>query len=146
MPSNRDKLPMAASAASRRPASGRRDPVAVVQDVHGLLAWLLARVQHFPRDIKQTLGHRLIETGLDLLEALVEAAYLPRERRVAALDGANRLVERLRHLCRLAHTAGALPHGSYGHSAELLDNIGRQVGGWRRAELPGRAAPAPVGA
>ena len=65
-------------------------------------------------------------------------AFLPwlvgRAARLDAIDAANRGVERLRHLVRVAHACKGISHARYGFAAEALDGIGRQLGGWRRSE------------
>ncbi len=93
---------------NRRSGQRRRAEVAVVGQVHGWLAWIIAKVAQFPKDLKYVLGHRLVDRSLELLEILVEAAYLPRPDQHAALLRANILVERLRHLVRAAHDNRAL--------------------------------------
>lgn len=113
----------------------KRDDVAVVTAMHQFAAWWFGRVAKFPKDFKFSLGQRSIDGVLDLLELLVEAAYLPSAERAEALASANRRIERLRHLVRLAHATAALPHEAYGHAAEQLDAIGKQVGGWLRHAL-----------
>jgi len=101
-----------------------------VQDCHDLLAWIIPQLDKFPRVRRYTLGER-IETGLlEVLEALVEAAYS--RQKVAPLARANRRLDIVRHLWRLAHTLGAVAPRSYEHGAGLLVALGRQVGGWQR--------------
>ena len=46
-----------------------------IEDCHELLLWMIPQIDKFPRNHRFTLGDR-IETGLlDVLEALVSAAY-----------------------------------------------------------------------
>ncbi len=132
--------PRPRSKSPRPPARrGQRAEVAVVTAVHVYAAWWTLRVTKFPKDLKHALGQRSLDLVLELLETLVEAAYLPAAERRPLLAAANRMVERLRHLARLAHATAALPHESYGHAAEQLDDIGRQVGAWLRSERAGAA-------
>lgn len=109
-----------------------RDPVPhAVQACHELLAWLIPQLDSFPRTRRFTLGERL-ETGLlRVLEALVEAAY-SREKRTA-LTAANRTLEIERHLWRLAFELRVIPLKRYEHGARLMDDLGRQIGGWLRS-------------
>ncbi len=106
-----------------------------VQACHELLVWLIPQLDLFPRARRFTLGERL-ETGLlRVLEALVEAAY-SREKR-AALTIANRTLEIERHLWRLAHELRVIPLKRYEQGARLMDDLGRQIGGWLRSRAEG---------
>jgi hypothetical protein len=53
--------------------------------------------------------------------------------KIALLDAANLKVEMLRHLVRLAKDLQVLNVSRYEHAARLLDDVGRQIGGWRRS-------------
>ena len=114
------------------PTEPPRDTVPrAVQACHELLAWLIPLLDAFPRSRRFTLGDRL-ETGLlRVLEALVEAAY-SRDKR-AALATANRTLEVERHLWRLAFELRVIPLKRYEHGARLMDDLGRQIGGWLRS-------------
>lgn len=126
-----------------RPNARRRAEVAVVTDLHEFATWWSAKVVKFPKDFKHTLGHRSIDVVLELLELLVEAAYVSAPERPALLSSANRAVERLRHLVRLAHSTASLAHEAYGHASERLDTIGRQVGAWLKSSSAASRATAP---
>lgn len=114
-----------------------RTPQAV-QACHELLLWLIPHLDKFPRLRRFTLGERLESGLLTVLESLVEAAY-SREKR-ASLARANRQLEIARHLWRLAYELKVIPGQRYEHGARLMDDLGRQVGGWLRAS--GNAPPA----
>jgi hypothetical protein len=102
-----------------------------VQACHELLAWLIPHLDQFPRVRRFTLGERL-ETGfLSILEALVEAAY-SRDKR-ASLTRANRQLAVNRHLWRLALELQVINLKRYEHGAKLMEDLGRQIGGWLRA-------------
>ncbi len=102
-----------------------------VQACHELQAWLIPQLDLFPRARRFTLGERLENGLLRVLEALVEAAY-SREKRTA-LTMANRTLEIERHLWRLAHELRVIPFNRYEHGAQLMDDLGRQIGGWLRS-------------
>jgi hypothetical protein len=96
------------------------------------LLWLVPMVERFPRRQKFLLGDRIQGIALDVLEALIEATYT-RERR-AHLARANLGLEKLRVLMRLATEMEMLDQRRYEHAARMLDDIGRLVGGWARAD------------
>jgi hypothetical protein len=105
-------------------------PVAVVK-VYDFVLWLLPKVENFPRAYRFTVGDRLSAQGLDLMTTLVEAAYSRDKEDL--LTQANRKINSTRYLLRLAKDLKLLSIDSYAFSAEKLDEIGRMVGGWRKA-------------
>lgn len=103
-----------------------------VQSSHELLLWLIPQLDKFPRARRFTLGERL-ETGLlEVLELLVEAAYT--RNKDAPLRRANLKLEVVRHLWRLAHELKVIATRQYEHGARLVDDLGRQIGGWLRSQ------------
>lgn len=99
-----------------------------VQAAHDLLIWLIPQLDKFPRARRFTLGERLEQGVLEVLELLVKAAY-SREKEIP-LQQANLRLEMLRHLWRAAHELQVVSTRRYEHGARLLDDLGRQVGGW----------------
>ena len=106
----------------------------MVADLHKFLPWLVGRAAALPKPLQRTLGDRLVDSALDVLDATVAASYSTASARLDAIDAANRGVERLRHLMRGAHACKGISHAQYAFAAEALDGIGRQLGGWRRGE------------
>ena len=94
--------------------------------------WLVPTVEKFPRSQTFLLGDRIQTTALDVLEGLVEATYT--RERTHLLDRVNLGIEKLRFLFRLAMDLRHLDMRRYEHSARSLDEIGRLVGGWRKAQ------------
>ncbi len=107
-----------------------RTPQAV-QACHELIRWLVPQLDKFPRLRRFTLGERLEQSLLDVLELLIEAAYTRTKQ--AALQRANLRLELARHLWRLAHEMEVVSNRRYAHGARLMDDLGRQVGGWLRS-------------
>ncbi len=107
-------------------------PVApVLEKMHQFMLWLIPTVDKFPRAQKFLLGDRLQTAALDVMERLIEAAY--RRDKVAALEQANLGLEKLRFLFRLAFDLRYLDMRRYEFSARAINEIGRMVGGWRKA-------------
>ncbi len=96
------------------------------------LLWLVPALENFPRDQKFLLGDRIQKTALDVLEALIEATYT-RERR-SHLARANLGLEKLRFFFRLAVEMHYLDTRRYEYAARTLDETGRLIGGWAKAD------------
>lgn len=96
------------------------------------LLWLVPALNRFPRDQRFLLGDRIQTLGQEILEALIEANYT-RDRRSFLLR-ANMSLEKLRYFMRLAVEMHYLDKRRYEHAVRSIDDIGRQVGGWIKAQ------------
>jgi len=101
-----------------------------VQSCHELLLWLIPHLDKFPRNRRFTLGERIENGLLMVLECLVDACYSRQKQ--AALAQANRKLESTRHLWRLAFELQAVNSKSFHHGAKLMLELGQQIGGWLR--------------
>ena len=99
---------------------------------HDLLQWLLPKSERFPKSYRNTLTQRLMDSGLDLLEALTEAQSHRDQQRLSALRSADACLARLRVYLRIAHQWQWLSHGQYQHVSKMVAEIGRLLGGWLR--------------
>jgi hypothetical protein len=107
--------------------------------------WLLERVDSFPKNQRFIFGQRLADRSIRVLEILVDASY--RSRKAELLAEANRQVEVLRWLVRLAKDRGLLTVRQYGFACKGLTECGRMIGGWLKqatAKEQSKDAPAPA--
>jgi hypothetical protein len=95
--------------------------------------WLLERVESFPKNQRFVFGQRLADRSIGVLEILVDAAYRPRKGELLA--EANRNIEVLRWLVRLAKDRQLLTVRQYGFACKGLTECGRMVGGWLKRRL-----------
>ena len=102
-----------------------------LEAMYGLTLWLIPTLERFPRRQKFLLGDRIQTTAIASLESLTEATFTRRRSRL--LDRVNLDLDRLRLLLRLAKDLSYLDRRRYEHAARRLDEVGRLVGGWRRA-------------
>ena len=105
---------------------------AALEAHYQFIIWLTPTVAKFPKTHKFTLGDRVENTALDVLESLIEATYT--RDRVAHLRRANLGIEKLRILLRLAHDLRLVDIRRYEFAARALDETGRLVGGWIKAQ------------
>lgn len=103
----------------------------VIRACHEFIVWLLPKVGKFPRDLRFTLGEKIEQRALSVLELLIRARY--QADRAALLDAANVDLEILRFLLRMAHDLKALPTKVYGQSSGKMLQIGQQIGGWKKS-------------
>ena len=116
-----------------------RADLPVIQASLDLSKELIPRVAKFPRTYKYVLGDRIVGHVLDIQDLLINAVYA--RKKTGFLDQVNTRLEQLRFLLRLANELGGLAHKGYGHVSKMVDELGRQVGGWRRQSLERRACP-----
>ena len=102
-----------------------------VEDCRDLLLWMIPHLDKLPKNRRYTLGEKLENRILAVLENLVAAAYSPNKRPL--LQQANLDLEVSRHLWRLCHDFRGVSHKSYGHGSQRMLELGKQIGGWQRA-------------
>ena len=90
----------------------------------------MQRVQKYPRGYRFTLGDRTLNLALDILERLLEAAYT--KSKSEPLRRANLALEKLRFMVRLAKDEGCLAGRQYEFASKSINEIGKQIGGWRK--------------
>jgi hypothetical protein len=98
-----------------------------------LLAWLLPKLERFPRLYRSTVTQRLMDAALDFQEALFEAQSQGGSTRERHLRQADAALNKLRLYLRLAHRWHWLNDGQYQHVSTMVVELGRMLGGWRHA-------------
>jgi hypothetical protein len=96
------------------------------------LSWLLPATNSFPRTHRHTFTQRLLDAAFDLREHLEAAHHRLGAARLERLDAADEALDRLRLYLRLAVKWGWLSAGQYQHAAQMVTEIGRLLGGWKK--------------
>jgi hypothetical protein len=99
---------------------------------YGVVGTLIERVGRFPKNLRPTLGNRIIDRALDVLRHIIRLRYT-RDRRPLFAE-ANLAIEEVRILARLAFERRLLSGHQYEELSEAVDGCGRMLGGWRRSE------------
>ena len=100
---------------------------------YDLLTWLLPVSNHFPRAHRYTFTNRLLGAAFDLREQLDAANHRRGGQRLDLLQEADISLDRVRLYLRLAVRWEWLSAGQYRHAAEMVTEIGRLLGGWKKA-------------
>lgn len=103
----------------------------MIDRTYDFAVWLKGQIRRFPRDQRFGFGQRLEAHALEVLETLVEARYAVERRPL--LEQANRRLQSLRYLLRMAHELKLLDDRRYAHAASSMEDVGRQIGAWVRA-------------
>jgi hypothetical protein len=112
-------------------ANNARRTGPALEAMYQLLLWLIPTIDNFPRARKFVLGDRIETAALDVLDQLIEATFS--KSRDTALANANLGLDRLRFLIRLSSELRILDLKRYEHAARGIDDIGRMIGGWKKA-------------
>ena len=110
--------------------TGRNEPPVLLVKWYDVTKWLLGRVDSFPKNQRFIFGQRIADRALNVLELLVEAAYSPRK--ADLLARANRDIEVLRWLIRMAMDRKLITPRQYEYCCMSLNECGRMVGGWSK--------------
>jgi hypothetical protein len=98
---------------------------------HDLLKWLLPATRKLPREYRFTLAERLVEQAFAVQDHLVAASLDPRGRPDHLLH-ADLALTGLRKALLLCYELELLSAGQYRHVSEMIQEIGRLLGGWRK--------------
>jgi hypothetical protein len=112
--------------------------LAVIQKAYDLIMWQVPLVTRLPVPYRAVLGDRIQTTLYTVLEKLIEARY-DRARRAGLLHEVNTELEKARYHLRLACDLKLWNAQRRDHGAGLIDEVGRQVGGWLASMKEARA-------
>lgn len=90
-------------------------------------------VGKMPKPDKYSLGEKLQQTTLIVLECLIASSYSSRDKKLALLQQATIKLDLLRLFIRLANEVKAIPNKTYIRLQEQLEEIGKMLGGWMRS-------------
>ena len=103
----------------------------ILRDAYALTLWITRHCLRMQRGLRHTLGERLQTAAQGLCLALSETRHVKRVDR--PLARADRHLDELRLLLRMACDLNALSERQLSFAADQVGGIGRQVGGWRRS-------------
>ena len=84
----------------------------------------------FPKAKRYTLGQKIDQTSLDIVELTITAGYLPREQKLPLLQKISTKLDLLKILLRLSWETKCLNNNKYLTLTSQLIEIGRMLGGW----------------
>lgn len=84
----------------------------------------------FPKSKKYTLGEKIDQIILSILELVIMTGYLPREQKLPGLLKISTKLDILKILLRLALETKCLDNNKYQHLVSQTIEIGKMLGGW----------------
>jgi hypothetical protein len=103
---------------------------------YDLVLWLMQKTVKFPREHRFVTARFVQETALRFQEYIIEAAVLPKQDRagkLARLTKADVELTKLRFHLRLCRDLRLLDPGPHRHVSQMVDEVGRLLGGWFKA-------------
>jgi hypothetical protein len=103
----------------------------IFSKTYDLMAWLIPHTLSFPKSQRGVLARRLQSTVFSFYELLVDATLTgDPESRLREADAA---LTKLRTYLRLARDLDLMSIRQYGHVSQLVAEVGRLLGAWRRS-------------
>jgi hypothetical protein len=99
---------------------------------HDFLLWLIQHTQRFPKNLRQSYTLKLETMGFDFQESILMANAARGPERSRWLQRADGKLVCLRALLRFAYDLKLLAGNQVQHAAELVDELGRLLGAWRK--------------
>ncbi len=100
--------------------------------LYDIVKWLIGRVEGFSKAIRFSLGERILENAVLILEDVTRAQF--RKRKLDLLVCCNERLDVLRVLLRLAMETKGLSFRQYEFITGELSEAGRMLGGWIKRE------------
>ena len=94
---------------------------------------------HIPKNQRYTIGSRIENKFLDLLELSYIAYFTEKERKMEKVSECILCLDTLKFLMHVAWEAKLISHKQYEEIAIKLEEIGKMLGGWRKSLEKGRA-------
>lgn len=98
----------------------------------GYLVWMNI-VPHIQRGSRYTIGARIENKFLDLLEVSYTAYFTDKEKKGQKISEAIFLLDTLKFLISVAWEGKLLSHTQFEDIAKKLEEIGKMLGGWKKS-------------
>jgi hypothetical protein len=84
----------------------------------------------FPKCKRYTLGQRIDQVTLEIIELIITAGYISREQKLPILQKASIKLEIIKILIRLSFDTKCLDNKKYQNTSFQIMEIGKMLGGW----------------
>jgi hypothetical protein len=107
----------------------------VIDQLYEFILWTHNHIERFPRSVKFSIGSRIQDNQLEILQLLIRAKF-SKQKEETLFDAGVRL-EQVRLLFRMCKDMRLISLNSHEYSSRQLTDLTKQVQGWRRASLSG---------
>jgi hypothetical protein len=109
------------------------EDMVILSRTFDFVSWLLPRTLDFPRGQRFAVTKRLQDAALDFYERIAEANVGRGASRQESLCAADAALDKVRFYLRLCVDWGWLSPGQHRHVSGMIAEMGRLLGGWRKA-------------
>lgn len=109
----------------------REAPAVLLKTKEAYAFWLEIH-KTFPRVERLSIGQRIDTTFLSILELIFISSYLPPDQKVVILGKTISRLDSLKFFTQIAWENRLIHTTKYAELSQKLEEIGRQLGGWRR--------------
>lgn len=106
--------------------------IPIFKKVYDLYKEFYFCIGNFPRKDKYSLGQKCESIISEIMECVLEASQLPKSEKSPYLEKASVKLNLLRMYTRLAKEIRALDINKYILIEEMINEIGKMLGGWKR--------------
>lgn len=107
--------------------------IPIFKKTYGLMKDFYKFQFDFPKKDRYTMGQRCETYILEILEGIIAAGQLPKERKLAVLERASNKLDMLKVFIRLAADLEVLSEKRYIVCQNSIQEIGKMFGGWIRS-------------
>lgn len=104
----------------------------MVKIKEGYLYWLSV-VPHFPKSSRFTLGQRIDERFLDLIENSYSAYFSSKENKETNIARCIFILDKLKYLISVAWEGKLISNKHFEELATKLEEAGKMFGGWKKS-------------
>ena len=106
-------------------------PTVIAKQKQAYQLWLVLH-RNFPKTERLGLGRKIDSALLDVLEWTFAASYLPLEPKIVTLGRTISRLDVVKFFAQMAWESKLLPTDKYATLSEQLEEVGRQLGAWRK--------------
>ena len=110
--------------------------VPAVKLANEVLDFVIGATQHFPKNLRETLGYRLTQQSSIILENIISANRL--ECKVKGLEHIQENIYLLELLSGIAYNLKVFSGDKFTEFLELIEKLEKQVNGWLRYSIKER--------
>ena len=109
------------------------EEMVIFSRTYDFLSWIIPHTMKFPRSQRFVVTKRLQDAALDFQERITEANACRASQRLEKLRAASVALDKVRFYLRLCVDWGWLSPGQHRHVSGMIAEMGRLLGGWRKA-------------
>ncbi len=107
------------------------EEIKILPLLYDFIVWYSSKISNYPRKYKYTLGNRITDIQLNILEQIIEAKY-GSKKKAHFLRRANIELEKLRFMIRLSKDLQCINLKTFENTSKQINTIGKMIGGWEK--------------